>query len=561
MVKQKRIDSVDILETIRGQGDTLGDYVALEKIGSGSFGIVFKGRHKFMKDTAAIKIPHEQDEQVEEEALQEALFLKRLHTFDSEEEYDSRSNHIVNLINVSRDSKTDLLYFVMEFVDGEPLDVASGMSLPRKLDIIRQLAEAFSFAHERGLLHRDIKPENIMLRNDGFLKILDFGIAKLVNDRSLQISFAGTFKYMAPEMFDPNVTTRGFGADMWSLGIIFYELLTERHPFEATRRDELIQKIRNDNPPPLSIQVPGLNSDVCHLVDRMLIKDPDRRLSDLRELIATIDFSGGGDEDLGATIKADAIDMASPRKQTSKIIVQETDCWDEELNIQVVKVEQGPFIRGSRESNIEWPSKEVVLGDYYISKYPITNEQYQKYLFDTQAAPPSHWKGLMYPRNTQNHPVVNITWYDAEMFCRWMTGRLERPVRLPTEAEWEKAARGPGGQLFPWGDDPPNPALANYGKAHKKIMPVDAYEKGASTFGCNQMVGNVWEWCFDWFSSDFYKRSTTINPKGPSSGETKVLRGGSWATSEEFLRCSYRGFTYPPVHTWFTIGFRCVGLI
>lgn len=148
------------------------------------------------------------------------------------------------------------------------------------------------------------------------------------------------------------------------------------------------------------------------------------------------------------------------------------------------------------------------------------------------------------------HPVTVVTWYGARAYCVW----AER--RLPTEAEWEKAARGTDVMIYPWGDESPTCNLANYSGCEGKTDIVGIRLDGSSPYGAFDMAGNVWEWVADWYDHDYYETSPSRNPQGPSLGEGRVLRSSAWTNHPWALRTTYRS-GYTPNVTYVDIGFRC----
>ncbi|GKS59382.1 hypothetical protein YTPLAS18_29090 [Nitrospira sp.] len=220
----------------------------------------------------------------------------------------------------------------------------------------------------------------------------------------------------------------------------------------------------------------------------------------------------------------------------------------------MVEVPGGEFIMGSISGGKdELPASRVQLDAFSIDKHEVTVGQYAKFLEAKSAQPPKEWNVLNQPQH-QRRPMVYVDWTDADRYCQW-AGK-----RLPTEAEWEKAARGPYARTYPWGSEEPTSVRANFGQTnwdhHMALIPVDMPNEGGSPYGIEDMAGNVWEWTSDWYDGNYYQTRPATNPKGPSSGELRVLRGGSWLSGPDSLRSATR-LAYAPSTRFADVGFRC----
>ena len=223
-------------------------------------------------------------------------------------------------------------------------------------------------------------------------------------------------------------------------------------------------------------------------------------------------------------------------------------------SFDLVKIPAGWFKMGDNfnEGSIsERPVHDVYLDTFYISKYEITFDQYDFFCEDTGRSKPLDNDGW----GRGERPVINVSWNDAKAFCDWLSDKTGKNIHLPTEAQWEKAARGTDQRRYPWGNSAPNSNLANYYSNVGKTVPVGSYPAGASPYGLHDMAGNVWELCQDWYDSSYYSTSPSRNPKGPSSGSIRVRRGGNWIFDARYLRSACRLGIYPHIKKN-DIGFR-----
>ena len=241
----------------------------------------------------------------------------------------------------------------------------------------------------------------------------------------------------------------------------------------------------------------------------------------------------------------------------------------------MVTVAEGPFIMGTTRTShepfsfdlqyddTEQPQRRVWLSQYEIDRDEVSLGEYLLWLQQQQRHLPDEVRKLidhlttihaMPPETLTRWPALYVTWSEASDFCR------THEKRLPTEAEWEKAARGNSGNLFPWGQRPPTPALAMFGQYHVHeipiVAPVDSGEEGRSPYGLHHMAGNAAEWVEDWFGIDYYATMPDRNPHGPANGRYKVVRGGSWKSAPALLRTATRSGASPDRRAA-TIGFRC----
>lgn len=209
----------------------------------------------------------------------------------------------------------------------------------------------------------------------------------------------------------------------------------------------------------------------------------------------------------------------------------------------------------------EKPQHKVHLDEYWIGKTPVTNAQYQVFVEATGHATPDGWEKGKVPKGKEDHPVVDVSWQDARDFCVWASQVTGEAIRLPSEAEWEKAARGApplgGARIYPWGDQKPDVDLCNFGDNVGDTTHVGRYSpQGDSPYGCVDMAGNVDEWTSTLFIYKSYPYRASDGREDPEGEGPRVLRGGAWYSNEYNLRASYRDGCDPD-NTDNSTGFRC----
>jgi formylglycine-generating enzyme required for sulfatase activity len=223
----------------------------------------------------------------------------------------------------------------------------------------------------------------------------------------------------------------------------------------------------------------------------------------------------------------------------------------------MVLVPAGEFTMGSdKGDDDEAPVHRVYVDTFYLDKFEVTNGRFAKFVEAIQSEPPWGFSDKDTPVTHADRPVRWVSWMDAMGYCLW-AGK-----RLPTEAEWEKAARGTDGRIYPWGNEVPTPTHAVFGLKEggdETVSPIGNRDKGRSAYGAHDLAGNLYEWVMDWYAEDFYinfAKSPAINPRGPIEGTAKVQRGGSYINNPYRLRSSFRTKGGPTEQDP-NVGFRC----
>ncbi|MBN1149474.1 MAG: SUMF1/EgtB/PvdO family nonheme iron enzyme [Anaerolineales bacterium] len=474
-------------------------YHILEQLGQGGFGAVYRAQDLSLKTICALKENLDYWNEAQRQFEREALMLASLR--------HPNLPRVTDFFTIPTQGQ----YLVMDFVEGYDLQtiidrLGRPLSEKQVLKWADQICDALAYLHAQDppIIHRDIKPSNIRISPTGEAILVDFGIAKTYDPKAdtTMGARAVTPGYSPVEQYGHGRTD--IRADLYALGATLYTLLT------AIRPPESIGRITGD-PLPMPRQVnPSLSPHVEQAILRAMSILAPKRFSSVAEFRQSLKSPTA--EASEAPEKQDTAfqPWIPPRQPTRPISIPLSGVTarrdlppshKEAVKIEWITIPEGEFLYGEEKGKIALPA-------YQIARFPVTNQQYRHFLLaNPKYKAPAHWKGSSYPVGKGKHPVVGVSLYDARAFCKWLG------CRLPTEEEWEKAARGCDGRTYPWGEDWADGKYCNNWDA--KIggtTPVDRYPNGVSPSGAWDMCGNVWEW-------------TASEYQGPFM---HVLRGGSW---------------------------------
>jgi formylglycine-generating enzyme required for sulfatase activity/predicted Ser/Thr protein kinase len=643
----------------------IGKYTIGGEIAKGGMGVLYRAQDPLIGRTVAIKtirLDILQGTTGKEEALKR--FLREAQSVGN-----LSHPNIVTIYDVGEDE--GLIYIAMEYVDGHSLEDLlkqnKKFSLDEIVQLFSQIGAALDYAHRKGIVHRDIKPANILVDANHKVTIVDFGIARTTASTMTQTGMLmGTPRYMSPEQISgKKVDNR---ADIFSLGAILYELLTQCNPFEGESITTVIYKIMHAELRPISEFNKQLPAELDGVVRKALARDADARYQTCRELLddlkkcslssgrvdtlnenqgkkqetqlldgmespvataakaknplfvvlvvmiavlgiifgvillkgrkSSAPSAGGGHTaepslpaGAGGTGAGKSIDLAArvvlpeagpqagapPAAGTKKqppitspkapqtpaavsTAVEKTEAKPGTLPVGAVRnakgfVEQvffnrtpmvlipaGDFVIGSpngQGNEDEHPAHKVFIQDFWLGKTEVTFEQFDFFCRETGRSLPGDegW-------GRGNRPVINVSWEDAVAYCQWLSKKTLRNFRLPSEAEWEKAAHS----KYPWGSGAPTSKNVNMKGADDGFpfsAPVGSFPAGESFCGILDMAGNVWEWTSDWYSVQYFQTSPSRDPRGPVSGSSRVVRGGSWKNGPDLIRSANRSNERP----------------
>ncbi|HIG52404.1 MAG TPA: formylglycine-generating enzyme family protein [Candidatus Latescibacteria bacterium] len=246
-----------------------------------------------------------------------------------------------------------------------------------------------------------------------------------------------------------------------------------------------------------------------------------------------------------------SVNIDNVRREIAELEDRRREFQDKLNEREMVFISAGSFRMGSNQDGREneTPQHPVQIKSFYLDRFEVTNLQYKDFIDATDRRMPVHWQSGNFPTEQADHPVVNVNWEDAKAYADWVN------KRLPTEAEWEWAARGTEEREYAWGKQA-NQNSANFNNPEGGTSSVSKYIKGQSEFGIWDMCGNVGEWVNDWYEATYYARSSESDPQGPPDGRQKVYRGGGYQTNRIDIRALSRHNAVPTTYQDY-IGFRC----
>ncbi len=580
-------------------GTKLGRYSVIKLLGRGGMGQVYLVRHEMQKTLHALKI-------LPSEFSGRKGFVERFHT---ELQTMARLRHD-NIVHVTHsDEESGQYYLVMDFIAAdsgeEPYDLEEALAEEGRIDpettinIMLQVCDGLSYAHGEGVVHRDLKPANILLTSKDLgqaeAKVGDFGLARVIGEenvrsmvaQSVQMSMSlgdqetlvekkrversstgavlGTYGYMSPEQEEGRPADER--SDIYALGVMMYRMVTGTKPRAMAK--------------PPSRVVDGLDLVWDDMAEKCLEVEPEDRWQSLEEFIGALHSLGfkkpASDSDASLSEKPGRVEKKAEHQEPAKDVSQEirepqagatkTVDLGGGVEVEFVWIPPGEYMRGSGLSPQEaerryggqtsWYEREHphhrvrITEGFWMGRTPVTQAQYERITGEN----PSHFEG-------DNRPVEGVSWNDAVEFAEKLSEREDGRFRLPTEAEWEYAARAGSETEFYFGDDADR--LGDYawysGNSNRQTRPVGL--KKPNAWGLYDMHGNVWEWCLDWYEDYTNVKKPRIDPVGffPAGGiYNRRVRGGSWRSSAAYLRTAYRGYS-PPTYSSSRPGFRVVVL-
>ncbi len=577
------IIDVEVQQTELRPSSTLqgGKYRIAKKLGQGGFGITYLGvqenldrqvaiKEFFMRDycnrdtsTSHVSIgttgSRELVERFRQKFMREAKTIARL-----------RHKGIVEIYDVFEENGT--AYYVMEFVEGaslkEYVSTKGCMAEPAALNITRQIGDALAYMHARNMLHLDVKPANIMMRSDGTSVLIDFGMSKHYADGGEATTTSPIAKskgYAPKEQYSQDLAASlAPNTDIYALGATLYYMLEGKAPMESIARD-------SDDDIDFKQSISAETRKAILSAMRLNRK---KRAQTVEEFISMLDKQNSYKDEEANTEEDDTIydrktsnDKTINKQENNNIVLKKSFRITAVIvpilivsfgslnflkqciaaanlpDLEMIAVEGGTFMMGSNSDvyEDEKPVHQVTVNSFQIGKYEVTQRLWKAVMGNN----PSKFKG-------DNLPVENVSWNDTQEFIRKLNEQTGRNYRLPSEAEWEFAARGGNkskGYMYS-GNNNIYAVAWSWSNGHK-THPVGT--KQPNELGLYDMSGNVWEWCQDWYGN--YNNISQTNPTGSSFGSNHVIRGGGWCFDAYYCRPTKR-YSCIPNYRYYGLGFR-----
>ena len=526
-----------------------GRYKIVRVLGQGGFGITYLAEQVMLGKSFAVKEFYMKDFNLRDDAGRvrvpstgsAKLVEQYRRKFVKEARNMASLSHpnIMSVVDIFEENGT--VYYVMPFLEGGSLSdyvkQHGAMSEPQALAMLKPIASALRYMHDqKHLCHYDVKPANVLLNATLQPVIIDFGIAKNYDSDGNETSSTpiGMSEGFAPiEQYQGQVQEFSPESDVYALGATLYFLLTGKKPPTAIDR---VGGAELDFPA-------GCSPQVKQLVEQsMTIARKNRPTSAgifLQETPQAIEVQAAPSQSVEneETIVVEVQPMPAP-----PLVVRDEVFTIGGVSFKMVEVEGGTFMMGATSEqggdadSDEKPAHRVTLSSFLIGETEVTQALWKAVM----GSNPSYFTGDL------QRPVEQVSWDDCQKFIRELNRLTGKQFRLPTEAEWEYAARGGNksrGYKYAGGNDIESVAWydGNSGNwvFNRKTHPVA--KKVPNELGLYDMSGNVWEWCQDWYEKDYYSSSPSSNPTGPSSGSNRVHRGGSWCDDARDCRVSCRG--------------------
>jgi serine/threonine protein kinase len=551
---------------------SIGKY-ELEEFLGGGMSHVYRARDTVIGRTVAVKILTEEaseDEEAKARFLREARLAGNI-----------AHENIISVYDFGEEEGRP--YMVMEFLRGEDLSkaITAGHTgeLRNKLRIALQIARALEFIHSHQIIHRDIKPENVHINSSGTIKLMDFGIAKTRELSFTRTGFTmGTPYYMAPEQVVGRQVTPL--VDVYAFGLLLFELLTGSKPVTGESVEQIFYRILNEPVDLGPLRAGGIPESISRLIDACCAKKPEARIQDftlvvqeLENAIRELDKAAAPAAGVSASTAAGLIGQKRLRRWLIPIAAlgvvliaavsyftfrerptppppppPAKEALSPTLSTatgRMVLVKAGSFLSGPDKKSMNLPA-------FYIDQTEVTNEAYIRFCNENQRpAPPDSSSDRL------DFPVTNITFIDAQAFAKW-AGK-----RLPTKLEWEKAARGSDGRLYPWGNEFDS-SLANVKdnprQSVQALMPAFSFSQGASPWQALNMAGNAWEFVEKPIqpSPRALKDFARLLKPSPTADEPWYMICGGSYDLPLVQNVTYEWASVPARFHAKNIGFRCV---